>query len=317
MDRGRVAPELRGRVRLASVGRIDRRWHLRLVRAVLAATPSGRVAGVQLEKLPGPGRGVRIHRPLDAASPAALLWIHGGGLVLGRAAMNDRLCGEIARSVGIVVVAVEYRRAPEHPFPAPLDDCEAAWTWVQREAAALAIDPAGVAVGGESAGGGLAAALVQRLHDRGGVAPAAQLLFSPMLDDRTAARRELDAAEHLVWNNRQNRFGWRSYLGVEPGGSALPAHAVPARREDLAGLPPAWIGVGDLELFADESVAYAERLRACGVPVDLRVVPGAPHGFEVWAPATVIAREHLASATDWLRDALGLGGAPAVGTLRP
>jgi acetyl esterase/lipase len=305
MDLERVAPELRSRVRLASVGRIDRAWHRRLVRAVLPVMPSRKVDGVAVEALAGPGRGVRIHRPAEPPpAPAALLWIHGGGLVLGRAAMNDRLCGEIAQAVGITVVAVEYRKAPEHPFPVPLADGHAAWTWLQREATALGIDPARVAVGGESAGGGLAAALAQRLHDEGGVEPVAQLLFCPMLDDRTAARRELDAVGHLVWNNRQNRFGWRSYLGVEPGAPSLPPYAAPARRADLAGLPPAWIGVGDIELFAEEDVAYAERLRACGVPVELRIVPGAPHGFEVWAPDTALAREHVASATGWLRAAL-------------
>jgi acetyl esterase/lipase len=129
-----------------------------------------------------------------------------------------------------------------------------------------------------------------------------------MLDDRTAARRELDAVGHLVWNNRLNRLGWRSYLGAEPGAASLPAYAAAARRADLAGLPPAWLGVGDIDLFCDEVRVYAERLRASGVDATLDVVPGAPHGFEIWAPETPLARAHVSRAHDWLRATLGMDG---------
>lgn len=300
----RVAPELRGPMRKASAPGIEHRLVRRLISAGLAVMPSGRVDDVELEKRPAAGQGVRVHRPHVARSSAAFLWIHGGGYVLGRAVLNDRLCGEIARELGITVVATEYRKAPEHPFPAALDDCHAAWTWLQREAASLGIDPTRVAVGGESAGGGLAAALAQRLLDEGGVQPVGQLLFCPMLDDRTAARRELDATNHFVWNNRKNRFGWRSYLGVAPGTGIVPPYAVPARRDALVGLPPAWIGVSEIELFHGEDVAYAERLRAAGVPVELDVVADAPHGFESWAPDTEIARQYQARAAAWLRGVL-------------
>jgi acetyl esterase/lipase len=304
MDLDRVAPELRGPMRKASAPGIEHRLGRRLISAGLALMPSGAVDGVVLEKRSAPGQGVRLHRPHVARSSAAFLWIHGGGYVLGRAVLNDRLCGEIARELGVLVVAVEYRKAPEHPFPAPLDDCQAAWTWLQREATSLAIDPTRVAIGGESAGGGLAAALAQRLYDEGGIQPLGQLLFCPMLDDRTAARSELDAVDHFVWNNRKNRFGWRSYLGAEPGTGTVPPYAVPARRDDLAGLPSAWIGVSAIELFHDEDVAYAERLRAAGVRAELDVVPDAPHGFESWAPDTAIARQHQARASGWLRGIL-------------
>ena len=304
MDLDRVAPELRGPMRKASAPGIEHRQARRLISAGLAVMPPRHVDGVALEKRSAVGQGVRVHRPHVTRSPAALLWIHGGGYVLGRAVLNDRLCGEIARELGITVVATEYRKAPAHPFPAALDDCHAAWTWLQREAASLAIDRARVALGGESAGGGLAAALAQRLHDEGGVQPAGQLLFCPMLDDRTAARRELDAIDHFVWNNRKNRFGWRSYLGVEPGTGTVPPYAVPARRDDLAGLPPVWIGVSQIELFHDEDIAYAERLRAAAVPVEVDVVPDAPHGFESWAPDTAIARQHQGRASAWLRRVL-------------
>jgi acetyl esterase/lipase len=308
MDRERVAPELRERLRYASVGAIDKPWRRGLARAVLRLMRSSRVEGVTLERSAGSGLGARIHRPQGISVSGTVLWIHGGGLVIGRAAQNDRLCGELAREAAVAVISVEYRKAPEHPFPVALEDCHAGWAWLQREAAALGLDPDRVIVAGESAGAGLAAALVQRLHDEGGPQPLGQLLFCPMLDDRTAARRELDEIDHPVWDNRLNRFGWRSYLGVEPGAETVPPHAVPARRSDLAGLPPAWIGVGELELFHDEDVAYADRLRAAGVPVELDVVPGAVHGFEVWAPDSALARAHVGRAHRWLRRLLGESG---------
>jgi acetyl esterase/lipase len=307
LEPDRVAPELRGRVRAANLaGAVDHAWSRHLLRAALRVTPASAVSGVAIDVQPGGGLGIRTYRPRAIRSPAALLWIHGGGMVIGRATQNDRLCGDIARTLGIRVVSVEYRKAPEHPFPAPLDDCHAGWAWLQAGGSRLGIDPGRVVIGGESAGGGLAASLVQRLHDEGGAQPIGQLLFCPMLDDRTAARHELDAIDHPVWNNRRNRFGWRSYLGAEPGSASVPPGAVPARRDDLAGLPPAWIGVGDLELFREEGVAYATRLREAGVTVELDVVPGAVHGFEVWAPDTTLAREHLGRACAWLGRTLGL-----------
>jgi acetyl esterase/lipase len=310
MELDQVAPELRGPMRMARAPGIEHRLVRRSLRALVALMPATKVEGVALERRRDAGAGVRVYRPAPVRSTGALFWIHGGGLVLGSAVFHDRWLGETARELGITIVSTEYRKAPEHPFPAALDDCHAGWTWVQRASAALRIDPANVVIGGESAGGGLAAALVQRLRDEGGVQPVGQLLFCPMLDDRTAARRELDAVGHFVWNNRQNRFGWRSYLGQEPGAGMVPPYAVPARREDLAGLPPAWIGHTTIELFCDEDAAYAQRLRAAGVPVEEDVVPDAPHGFETWAPDTAIARGHITRANAWLRTVLEGNGGP-------
>ncbi|HZC06312.1 MAG TPA: alpha/beta hydrolase, partial [Ktedonobacterales bacterium] len=311
-----VAPELRGPMR--NVTRLalptHHGWRLHATRALLAVMPDGKLEGVTIEKVQGisadvPGNGprVRVYRPVARRSTAALFWIHGGGLIFGRAVQDDHLCALTARDLGILVVSVEYRMAPEHPFPAALDDCLAGWRWLQREAPRLGVDPARVALGGESAGGGLAASLAQRLHDSthdSAAKPVAQWLFCPMLDDRTAARQELDGADHFVWNNRLNRFGWRSYLGVEPGATSVPTYAAPARRENLRSLPPAWIGVGDIELFYDETRDYAERLRAASVEVTLDIVPGAPHGFESWAANTSIARAYLGRAREWLSQAL-------------
>ncbi|BEL05946.1 hypothetical protein Q0Z83_041370 [Actinoplanes sichuanensis] len=175
---------------------------------------------------------------------------------------------------------------------------------MSANAAALGVDPARIAAGGESAGGGIAASLVQRLHDAGGRQPVAQWLFAPMLDDRTAGRTELDELDHFVWNNNSNRFGWSSYLGRPAGAAEVPAYAVPARRSDLTGLAPAWLYTGDIELFHDEIVEYAARLRDAGVDTVLTIVPGGAHGFENWAATTELATSLLADARAWLGDAL-------------
>ncbi len=206
--------------------------------------------------------------------------------------------------LGIVVVSAEYRLAPEHPYPVPLYDCYWGWLWLQQNAASLGVDRERVAVGGQSAGGGLGAGLVQLLTDSEGPSAVAQWLFSPMLDDRTAANRNLDGTDHFIWNNAKNRFGWRSYLNMEPGSPDVASYAAPARRAKLEGLPPTWIGVGDIDLFYDEDMAYANALAAAGVAVTTEVVPGAPHGFEAVAPNAKISRSYIARAQRWLGAAL-------------
>ena len=303
-----IAPELQpivGRMPHIPVSNALSRRAVRLLTKLSSRTRQ--YDGVRLEKRKtANGVAIRVFFPEATRSDAALLWIHGGGLVVGTAAQDDGLCADTARTLGMIVVSTEYRLAPEHPFPAAMDDCFSAWAWLVESAQALQVNPARLAVGGESAGGGLAAALVQRIHDAGGAQPAAQWLFCPMLDDRTAARRELDAINHPIWNNRQNVVGWRCYLGVEPGAASVPAYAVPSRREDLRGLPPAWIGIGDIELFFAEAKGYADRLTAAGVACTLDVVPGAPHGFEKLAASTRLAQEYLGRARDWLGEALAV-----------
>jgi len=206
----RMDPEVRpklSRLRPINVGSPV----MRLLFAVLPhVMPSHRVSGVALTTDRAGSVPVRIYRP-DKATGAGLLWIHGGGLVGGVAKMDDRFCGETAQQLGVTIVSVEYRVAPKFPFPAGLDDVHAAFTWFLDHAAAWGVDPARIVVGGQSAGGGLAAALVQRLYDEGRHV-AAQWLWCPMLDDRTALNTELDAVGHLVWDNRANRYGWGSYL---------------------------------------------------------------------------------------------------------
>ncbi|WP_400994845.1 alpha/beta hydrolase [Agromyces sp. GXQ0307] len=317
LARMRVAdlhPDLRRAYRWFPRPQVRRSWQRRMTQGALALIPPPKsTEAKRFERVDfrEPGTGVRVFTPTVAPGSAAngrpaLLWMHGGGLVIGAAAADDRFCAELAERLGIVVVSVEYRLAPRHPFPAPLDDCVAAWQWLQDAAPARGIDPDRVAVGGESAGGGLAAALAQRLHDAGGRRPVAQLLYCPMLDDRTAARRELDGVRHFAWTNRDNLVGWSSYLPAPPGAETVPDFAVPARRTDLSGLPPAWIGVGDIDLFHDEDLAYAAALRAAGVECTVDVVPGAPHGFEAIARGAEVTRDFHARARGWLGERLAV-----------
>lgn len=302
-----VAPELRARTRMMPslpVGSPLGRWLLRNALKLFARDKSYEGVRIDQHAIPD-GVEVRVYTPENVAVKAGLLWIHGGGLVIGNVRQNDDFCVQTARELGIVVISAEYRLAPDFPFPAALDDCHAAWQWLQAYGDEYQIDRGRIAIGGQSAGGGLAASLVQRLHDEGGIQPIAQWLFCPMLDDRTALREELDVVNHFIWNNRKNRVRWRAYLGAEFGAERVADYAVPARRDDLSGLPPAWIGISDIELFFDESRAYAERLQACGVACTLDVVAGAPHGFEAIPPHTELALDYLARSRAWLKEQLG------------
>jgi acetyl esterase/lipase len=275
-----------------------------------------RVARVQeqvLRRRPGPG--IEIVQLRDAPlrlhhAPArrqerrpALLWLHGGGYVGGSAAQDDKLCQGIARELGIIVAAVDYRCAPKHAFPAALHDSNAALSWLAEQ---HDIDVDRIAVGGASAGGGIAAALALLARERGEIRIAFQLLSYPMLDDRTVIRTDIDERHFRLWNNRSNAFGWRSYLGAAPGSDGINGLAAPGRHVDLAGLPPSWIGVGTLDLFFDEDVAYARRLEAEGVACQLDIVEGAFHGFDVVCSRAPIAYRYRAAQMQALRAALSI-----------
>ena len=288
-------PDLRRIARLLPRGLVTRRT-LPLFRGLSLLHLPGRHDHVEVLALTT-GAGVRVHRPLEpAGTSGALLWIHGGGYLLGSARQDDHLCRRFAQKLGITVGSVEYRPAPEHPFPAALEDCYAA---LRRLVALPGVDPARVAIGGASAGGGLAAALALMARDRGEISPALQLLTYPMLDDRTVAKSPMDARNYRVWTESSNRFGWAAYLG-----NANPDIAVPARNADLTGLPPAWIGVGTHDLFHDEGLAYAERLKKAGVPCRVEVVPGAFHGFDVVAPKVHVSQRFFDSQCEILRATL-------------
>jgi acetyl esterase/lipase len=236
---------------------------------------------------------VRLHRPrVTARTTPALLWVHGGGYVMGTAAQDDVLCRVVAKQLNVLVAAVDYRLAPEHPFPVPLEDCHDALVWL---AARPDVDAERIAIGGASAGGGLAAALALLARDRGVVTPVLQLLSYPMLDDRTTLRTDIDERHLRLWNGASNRFGWSCYLGTTPGQPAVPSGAVPARHDDLSKLPPAWIGVGTLDLLYEEDLAYADRLRAAGVACEVEVVDGAFHGFDSVRPHASVTQRYRAA----------------------
>jgi acetyl esterase/lipase len=288
-----IHPDLRRVARFAP-RQIVYPWSLPLLRRLPVAKRSSD-DGVDVVDLPS-GAGARLYRPTAAAAPtAALLWIHGGGYLLGSPEQDDALCRRYVQRLGIVVAAARYRLAPEHPYPIPLQDCYQVLTWL---AGLPGVDADRIAIGGARAGGGLAAALGFLARDRGEVSPVLQVLSYPMLDDRTVGP-ELDKPGFRLWNTRSNRFGWTSYLG-----GADPAVAVPARRTDLAGLAPAWLGVGTLDLFCAEDLAYAARLNAAGVECEVHEVPGAFHGFDGLAPKAAVSQAYFDSTCASLRRAL-------------
>jgi acetyl esterase/lipase len=259
-----------------------------------AAPPSDIV--VEERHIPGPAGApdvrVIIYSPLGAAgSKPGYLHIHGGGYVMGSPEMFDLQNKATVREIGCVIVSVDYRLAPDTPHPGPVEDCYAALKWFHANAALLGVDVDRIAIGGESAGGGLTAALGLLARDRAEVPVVFQLLIYPMLDDRTVTLPEPHpVAGEFIWNAQSNRFGWQSLLGQEPGSPGVSPYAAAARAEDLAGLPPTFVSVGALDIFLDEDIAYAQRLLRAGVPTELHVYPGAYHGFDLAIDADVTKR---------------------------
>jgi acetyl esterase/lipase len=248
---------------------------------------------------------VRIYRPDGAeGSLPAMLWIHGGGMVLGNIDQDDLFCKALAKEVDCTVVSVEYRLAPEHPYPAPLEDCYAALRWLVSNADEIGADASRIAIGGASAGGGLAAGLALLARDRGEVTIAFQLLIYPMVDDRNMTPSSHAITHPSVWNRDANIAGWRAYLGGEIGADDVPPYAAPARASDLSGLPPAYIAVGELDLFLDEDVEYGQRLLQAGVTTELHVYPGAFHGSDTFVAGSELSQRWVSDRNDALRRAL-------------
>jgi acetyl esterase/lipase len=247
---------------------------------------------------------VRLYRSAGHPGPVpCLYWIHGGGHVLGQIEQDDLMMEHIVEAVGCAAVSVEWRRPPEHPFPAPMDDCYAGLTWAYTNAAELGLDPERIAIGGASSGGGSAAGLALLARDRGEVPVCFQLLVYPMLDDRNVTPASQAVTEPKVWNRQSNLIGWRSYVGDAVGTDQVSPYAAPTRATSLAGLPPAYLPVGDLDLFIDEDIEYAQRLQQADVPTELHVYPGGIHGFDLLAPGSGLAKRFVRDRDDALRRA--------------
>jgi acetyl esterase/lipase len=301
----KVAPEFRSWALL--VPPLRSRLTTRAVRAATRVAARGQrvPAGIgsteRTIELPGapPVQILIVEREHHAPKRPALLWLHGGGYVAGLPEMDLPLLARIVEAIDVAVVSVDYRLAPEQPFPAGLNDAWLALRWLTDHVSDLGIDPHRLAVGGNSAGGGLAAALVQRARDQATVQPVFQLLLYPMLDDRTVVHADRQGRGELVWTPKSNRFAWRAYLGMAPGSETVPRYSAPGRREGLEGLPPSWIAVGSLDLFHDEDLDYARRLGEAGVPCTINRIEGAPHGFDITsfdAPATRAFHQRMTHA---------------------
>lgn len=242
----------------------------------------------------GPDIPVFLYRPATTRrGSGAILHIHGGGMVMGSAEQIQAGPAALAEAAGVPVASVEYRLAPEHPFPAPQEDCHSALSWLAGQADALAFDANRIIVAGESAGGGLAAALAIMARDLGGPAIAGQLLTYPMLDHRTGSDDcpyNNPVTGEFIWTRASNRFGWRALQGDYRADDARRGWFSPSLVEDLSNLPPAYIATGSLDLFFDENLDYARRLVAAGVPVDLHSYAGAIHAFNAIPDAALSQR---------------------------
>lgn len=244
---------------------------------------------------------VATWRPVGAVGPLPLLLhLHGGGLVVGT--VLDDACAflDLAADTGSMLASVDYRLAPEAPYPAALEDAYAALTWLVATAEDHGIDPERVVVTGVSAGGGLAAATALLARDRGGPALAGQMLVCPMLDDRNDSASARQMAGVGAWDRTANRTGWQAYLGERAGGPDVPIYAAPGRADDLSGLPPTFIDVGSAETFRDEDSAYAARLWRAGGAAELHVWAGGCHGFDFLAPAAAVSRDAREARRRWL-----------------
>jgi acetyl esterase/lipase len=244
---------------------------------------------------------VRVYRPADATGTLpGIYFIHGGGMVLGDIEGENAVAEEICEQVGAVVVSVEYRLAPEHPHPAPSEDCYAGLVWMARNAAELGFDPQRLAVYGGSAGGGLTIAVALLARDRGFPAIRFQMPIYPMIDDTNETPSSHEITDIGIWDRAANIEAWQWYLG----GGKPDKYAAPARAEDLTGLPPAFIDVGTVDTFRDEDIAFAMRLMQAGVPTELHVNPGAYHASEAFAPQTALSQRTWERRFDALRRAL-------------
>jgi acetyl esterase len=255
------------------------------------------------EQIPGPDGDVpvRIYQPRSGSS-GCLVYLHGGGFILGDLDSSHLRALMTAAEADCTVISVGYRLSPEHPFPAPVDDCYAALVWTHEQASSLGVDPARLAVGGDSAGGGLAAALTLMARDRGGPAIAFQHLIYPVIDDRMQTASMAAGSEAPVWDTRKCEIMWQHYLGSNR--DDVSSYAAPGRANDLTQLPPAYILTAECDPLRDEGIEYASRLLASGVSVELHNFAGAVHGFDILGMTTAVGQRAFAEEMAVLRQAL-------------
>ena len=235
---------------------------------------------------------VRIYKPAhqDQQLPV-LLWIHGGGYILGSIEDNDYLCVQVVETANCVVVSVDYRLAPEYPYPAPLEDCYSALAWIADNAVELKIDKSRIGVAGASAGGGLTAGLTLLARDREYPSICFQMPLYPMINDSNDTPSANEITEGMIWNQKTNDFGWKCYLAELHGHDEVPIYAAPARAEDYRNLPYTYTCVGQLDPFRDETITYVSKLAQAGVDVEFHLYPGAYHGFESLNPQSELAQK--------------------------
>ncbi|WHX49547.1 alpha/beta hydrolase [Paenibacillus woosongensis] len=236
---------------------------------------------------------VNIYEPIHRASKElpALLWLHGGGYVMGHPDIDDIICISFAEKTGCVVVCPDYRLAPEHPFPAGINDCYKALVWMVQAAEELGIDTTRIAVAGASAGGGLTAALTLMARDKGGPAICFQMPLYPMIDHRNETPSSYEITHPAVWNRHNNLEAWKMYLGEEEKDEVkISPYAAPFWAKSFEGLPPTYTCVGQLDPFRDETIQYVARLAQAGVDVEFQLYPGGYHAFEYTVPDAEISR---------------------------
>ena len=277
--------------------------------AAQAGHPKSDKVAIENRNIPGPAGSpevpVRIYTPsVKKSGMSGLLYIHGGGFTRGDRLQDfDSRCERIVEGVGCVLVSVGYRLAPENPFPAGVEDCYAALCWMASSAAYLGVDTTRIAVGGSSAGGGLAAATALMARDRKEVTLAFQWLFWGCIDDRHITPSSYEITDRRVWNRAKSINGWKAYLGSAYQGEVSP-YAAPARMENLSGLPSAYIIVGELDILRDENIDYATRLMQAGIPAELHVIPGAFHGFTWEVPNAEVSIRTISESNAALKRAL-------------